>query len=262
MFQLRGRETWRSCHRCRVCDTTSSSALQSEFYALTTDGAHDIRTENVCVPSKDKEAHLGTKYLDRDRIKRCVTRMEMMFTGAWAGKQLPAVSGTGVMIGEDLIESQSWTIGVVLLVTVGMVLLSCACIVRYSFLPTGKTATREPEVARQPSCVTPRSMRAEIINHVKERQDSLVQFLRRIATMSEDQVKCIHTSRVCGEFFRLGCRLRWLLVRIQALESRSHPHSGPQRRADRRGWRREELLTRWNTELCFRVARQRVNSWG
>ena len=97
------------------------------------------------VPSKDKEADLGTKYLDRDRIKRCVTKMEMMFTGAWAGKQLPVVSGTGVIIGEDLIES--WTMGVVLLVTVGVVLLSCACIVHNSHLPTGRTVTREPEVA-------------------------------------------------------------------------------------------------------------------
>ena len=193
---------------CAKRDMISSSAVQSEFYALTTDGAHDIRTENICVRSKDKEADVGTKYLDRDRIKRCVTKMEMMFTGAWAGKQLPAVSGTGVIIGEDLIEGQSWTIGVVLLVTVGVVLLSGACIVHYSHLPTGRTVTREPEVARQPSCMTPRNMRAEIINHVKERQESLVQFLRRIATMSEDQVKCIYNSRVCGEFFRLGYRLR------------------------------------------------------
>ena len=74
-------------------DMISSSALQSEFYALTTDGAHDTRTENVCVPSKDKKADLGTKYLDRDRIKRCVAKMDMMFTGAWAGKYLPVVFG-------------------------------------------------------------------------------------------------------------------------------------------------------------------------
>ena len=53
--------------------------------------------------------------------------------------------------------------------------------------------------------MTLRSMRAEIINHVKERQDSLEQLLWRGATMSEDQVKCIYNSRVCGEFFRLGC---------------------------------------------------------
>ena len=80
------------------------------------------------------------------------------------------VSGTGARsLGKDLSEGQSWTIGVVLLVTVGVVLLSCACIVHYSHLPTGSIVTREPEVARQPSCMTPRSMRAEIINHVRER---------------------------------------------------------------------------------------------
>ena len=49
--------------------------------------------------------------------------------------------------------------------------------------------------------MTLRSMRAEIINHVKERQDSLEQLLRRSATMSEDQVKCTYNSRVCGEVF-------------------------------------------------------------
>ena len=199
-------------------DMISSSALQSEFYALTTDGVHDIRTENICVPSKDKEADVGTKYLDRDRIKRCVTKMEMTFTGAWAGTHLPVVTGTGVIIGEDLIEGQSWTIGVVLLVTVGVVLLSCACFVHYSHLPTGRTVTREPEVARQPCCMTPRSMRAEIMNHVKERQGSLVQLLRRIATMSEDQVKCIYNSRVCGEFFSIGLQV--------AMTTCTNPSSG------------------------------------
>ena len=116
--------------------------------------------------------------------------------------------------GEDLIEGLSWTIGVVLLDTFGVILLSCACIVHSSHLPTGRTATREPEVARQPSCMTLRSMRPEIINHVKERtwslswycgdqlwqlmvmlsarccRDTLVQFLRRIAIMSVDQTMC------------------------------------------------------------------------
>ena len=50
--------------------------------------------------------------------------MGMMIVVAWAGEQLLVVSGTGVMIiGEDLSEGRSWTIGVFLLVTVGMVLL-------------------------------------------------------------------------------------------------------------------------------------------
>ena len=78
------------------------------------------------------------------------------------------VSGTGVIIGEDLSEGQSWMIGVGLLVTIGVVLLSCACIVCYSHLPTGRIVTREPEVARQPSCMTLRSMRAETINHERQ----------------------------------------------------------------------------------------------
>ena len=53
--------------------------------------------------------------------------MGMLFEGAWAGEQLPVVLGTEVIIGEDLMEGQSWTIGVVLLVVLGVVLLSCAC---------------------------------------------------------------------------------------------------------------------------------------
>ena len=61
------------------------------------------------VPSQDKEADPGTKHLERDRIKKCVTKMEMLFAGAWAGEQLPVVLGTEVLIGEDLIEGQSWT---------------------------------------------------------------------------------------------------------------------------------------------------------
>ena len=53
-------------------DMISSSALQSEFYALTTDGAHDIRTEKLCVQSKDKEADLGTKCLEIETASRDV----------------------------------------------------------------------------------------------------------------------------------------------------------------------------------------------
>ena len=54
--------------------------------------------------------------------------MEMMIVGAWAGKQLLVVTGTGVIIGKDLFESHSWTIGVVLRITVGVGLLSCLCV--------------------------------------------------------------------------------------------------------------------------------------
>ena len=34
----------------------------------------------------------------------------MLIVGAWAGEQLPLVSGTGVIVGEDLIEGHSWTV--------------------------------------------------------------------------------------------------------------------------------------------------------
>ena len=71
-----------------------------------------------------------------------------MIVGAWVGEQLPVFSGTGVTIGEDLIVVHSWTMGVVLLVTVGVGLLSCACAVFDPHLPTGNVhVTREAEVA-------------------------------------------------------------------------------------------------------------------
>ena len=75
------------------------------------------------VRREKNEADLGAKYLERDRIKKCVTKMGMLFARAWAGEQLLVVSGTALIFGEDLIEGQSWTMGVVLLVTVGVGLL-------------------------------------------------------------------------------------------------------------------------------------------
>ena len=91
---------------CAKQDMILSSALQSELYVFHSGGACTIHT---C-------------YLDRDRIKRCMTTMGMLIAGAWAGEQLLVVSGTGVNFGEDLSEGQSWMIGVGLLVTVGVVL--------------------------------------------------------------------------------------------------------------------------------------------
>ena len=44
----------------------------------------------------------------------------MLIVGAWAGKQWPMISGIGVIIGEDLIKGHSWTMGVVLIDTVGV----------------------------------------------------------------------------------------------------------------------------------------------
>ena len=59
------------------------------------------------------------------------------------------VSNAEVLIGEDLFQSQSWTMGVVLLITVGVVLLSCVFAVFIAHLPTGSVhVTREPAIAK------------------------------------------------------------------------------------------------------------------
>ena len=75
---------------CTKQDVIALSAIQSESYTL-------ITGELGRVPSDDSETDLGTKYLERDRIERCLTRM--LIVGAWAGKQ-------------DLIEGHKWTMGV------------------------------------------------------------------------------------------------------------------------------------------------------
>ena len=121
---------------CTKQDVIALRAIQSESYSLTTG-------ELGRVPSEDNETDLGAKYLERDRIKRCMTKMGMMIVGAWAGEQLPVVSFTGVIIGEDLIEGHSWTMGVVLFVTVGVGLLSCVCAVFDPHLPTGNLHVTE-----------------------------------------------------------------------------------------------------------------------
>ena len=46
------------------------------------------------VPSEDNEADLGAKYLERDRIKKCVCEPKMGMLFAGAGEQLLVVSGT------------------------------------------------------------------------------------------------------------------------------------------------------------------------
>ena len=77
--------------------------------------------------------------------------------------------------------------------------------------------TREPEVARQPSGMTVGSMRSKIINHVwysgdqlwqlmemltaLHCRDTMVQLLRRIAIMRENQTMCSGDDRVWGDFF-------------------------------------------------------------
>ena len=164
------------------------------------------------LPSEDNEADPGTKYLERDRIKKCVTTMGMLSARAWAREQLPGVSGTEILIGKDLIEGQSWTLSVVLLITVGVVLLSCVFAVIVSHLPTGNVhVTREPAIAKQCS-VSPRVVQDDDLDHLNVTDSTwiiswnsedqlwqlvvsntrslcgkLVQFLRYIAIMSENQ---------------------------------------------------------------------------
>ena len=55
-------------------------------------------------------------------------KLETMIVGAWVGEQLLVVSSAGVTIGEDWFEGYSWTMGVVLLTTVGLGLHSCVCV--------------------------------------------------------------------------------------------------------------------------------------
>ena len=149
-----------------------------------------------------------------------------MIVGAWAGEQLSVVSGTGSTIGEDSFKSHSWTTSVVLLISVGVGLLSCVCAVFNPHLPKGSVqVSREPEVVRQLSGMTLRSTRTVIINHVREKtwslswysgdqlgqlmemlnarycRNTLVQSLRRIAIMSENQTWCSSDDRVQSEFF-------------------------------------------------------------
>ena len=148
----------------------------------------------------------------------------MMIAGGLGWRTLACDLGHWRDPWEDLSEGQGWMIGVVLLVTNGVVLLSRACTVHSSHLPTGKTVTRQPEVAGQWSCMTPRSMRPEIINHVTEKawsfswysgdqlwqrmlilnarhwRDTPVHFSRRIVIMSEDQTMCSCDYRFCCEF--------------------------------------------------------------
>ena len=76
-------------------------------------------------------------------------KLETMIVGAWAGEQLPVVSGTGMTNGEDLLEGHSSTTGVVLLTTVGVGLLCCMCAVFDPTLPTGNVQVTR-EVARRP----------------------------------------------------------------------------------------------------------------
>ena len=72
---------------CKTQDVGSLSAIQFESYTWNTGGARTIHTN----------------YLDRDRIEQWMTKRRIMIVVAWAGEQLPVVSGTGLAIGGGLI---------------------------------------------------------------------------------------------------------------------------------------------------------------
>ena len=60
---------------CAKQEVITLSAIQSESYTL-------ITGELGRVPNEDSESDQDTKYLERDRIERCLTRM--LILGAWA----------------------------------------------------------------------------------------------------------------------------------------------------------------------------------
>ena len=66
---------------CTKQDVIALSAIQSESYTL-------ITGELGRVPSDDSETDLGTKYLERDRIERCLTRM--LIVGGSLGRKTVA----------------------------------------------------------------------------------------------------------------------------------------------------------------------------
>ena len=70
-----------------------------------------------------------------------------------------------------------------------------------------------------------RSAEAADVEHAEFFCRKLALFLWHIATMSEDQVKCICNSRVCCELFPIGLQV--------AMTACTNPES----------------LTNWNTEL-------------
>ena len=76
------------------------------------------------VPSENKEVALGTMYLEKDKIKKCVAKTGMLFAGAWAGEQAPVVTGIQEIDEGDPILGENWLMmGVVLLAAVGGVQL-------------------------------------------------------------------------------------------------------------------------------------------
>ena len=134
-----------------------------------------------------------------------MTKMGMMVVGAWAGEQLLVVSGAGVITGEDLFVGHSWTMGVVLLVTVGVGLLCCVCCIRSA--PVNWKCTREK---RTRGCTA--AKRHDLEKHAKryhqprEREDleSLMVFWRS-AMVADGDVEGTVWSRYTGTVIAAQC---------------------------------------------------------
>ena len=117
------------------------------------------------------------------------------------------VSGTALIFGEDLIEGQSWTMGVVLLVTVGVGLLCYARAVFDPHLPTGNVhVTREPAIAKQWN-MSSRAMQDDDLDHfnVTNRDvDSLTVFWKSFG--AADDVEHAELVRKVGTVLAARCQ--------------------------------------------------------
>ena len=125
------------------------------------------------VSSEDNEACLGTKYLEKDTIKKCVAKMGMVCASPWVGKQVPVVTDIEEIFKENLNVCQSsFMMGVLLLVAVGVEqLLRWRGVALVSHPPIRKV-TREPEVAQQPVCMTTSSMQIDVIDNENDMSES------------------------------------------------------------------------------------------
>ena len=127
--------------------------------------------------------------------------MGMFFAGTWAGEQLPVVSGTEVIIREDLIEGQSWSMGVVLLVTVGVVLLICVLAVLDPHLPTGNVhMTREPAIAMQWRCMSPRALQDDDLDHLGVTKTE-TWYLSQYSGTQLEQLMMSNMRSLCGSWY-------------------------------------------------------------
>ena len=113
-------------------------------------------------------------------------------------------SGADVTIGEDLFEGYSWTMGVVLLTTVGVGLLSCVCCVRSA--PVNWKCTRDKKTR---SCTTAKrrdfEKHANQDHQLREREDveSLMVLWR--SAVAADGVECTVWSRYTGTVLAARC---------------------------------------------------------